>query len=98
MPSFSFRELQLTTVLLLISDSYMSWRTRFVSLKLAQVFSCKFGEISKNTLSYRTPLVAASVHGLVDNKNVIILIKIKIIEKPHTVLLPNLLFLNCSKF
>ena len=31
---FSFRELQLTTVLLLISDSYMSWRTRFASLKL----------------------------------------------------------------
>ena len=27
---------------------------------LAQVFSCKFCEISKNTFSYGTPLVAAS--------------------------------------
>ena len=27
---------------------------------LAQVFSCEFSEISKNTFSYRTPLVAAS--------------------------------------
>ena len=27
---------------------------------LAQVFSCKFCEISTNTFSYRTPLVAAS--------------------------------------
>ena len=29
---------------------------------LAQVFSCAFCEISKNTFSYRTPLVAASVN------------------------------------
>ena len=28
---------------------------------LAQVFSCEFCEIFKNTFSYRTPLVAASV-------------------------------------
>ena len=27
---------------------------------LAQVFSCEFREISKNTFSYRTPLVVAS--------------------------------------
>ena len=27
---------------------------------LAQVFSCEFCEISKNTFSYRTPLVATS--------------------------------------
>ena len=27
---------------------------------LAQVFSCEFSEISKNTFSYRTPPVAAS--------------------------------------
>ena len=32
--SMYVRELQLITVILLISDSYMSWRTRFVSLKL----------------------------------------------------------------
>ena len=30
---------------------------------LAQVFSCEFCEISKNTFSYRTPLVAASEFG-----------------------------------
>ena len=29
---------------------------------LAQVFSCEFCEISKNTFSYRTPPVAASVY------------------------------------
>ena len=28
---------------------------------LAQVFSCEFCEVSKNTYSYKTPLVAASV-------------------------------------
>ena len=28
---------------------------------LAQVLSCEFGEISKSTFSYRTPLVATSV-------------------------------------
>ena len=32
---------------------------------LAQVFSCKFWEISKNTFSYRTPLVAAFVTSYV---------------------------------
>ena len=36
---FLFRELQLITVLLLICDSYMSWSTRFVSLKLCMRFS-----------------------------------------------------------
>ena len=30
---------------------------------LAQVFACEFCEISKNTFSYRTPPVAASVNG-----------------------------------
>ena len=30
---------------------------------LAQVFSCKFSEISKNTFCYRTPLMVASVSG-----------------------------------
>ena len=33
----------------------------FINIEiLAQVFSCEFCEISKNTFSYRTPLVAAS--------------------------------------
>ena len=31
---------------------------------LAQVFSCEFCEISKNTLSYRTPPLAASGHTI----------------------------------
>ena len=31
---------------------------------LAQVFSCEFSEISKNTFFYRTPLVAASAMPL----------------------------------
>ena len=31
---------------------------------MAQVFSCEFCGISKNTFSYRTPLVAASEHSL----------------------------------
>ena len=39
MPSFFFRELQLITVLVLICNFYMSWRTRFVSLKLCAGFS-----------------------------------------------------------
>ena len=30
---------------------------------LAQVFSCEFCEISKNTFYYRTPLMAGSVRG-----------------------------------
>ena len=42
MPSFFFRELQLITVLLLICGSYMSWSTRFVSLKLCVRFSIPF--------------------------------------------------------
>ena len=37
-------------------------RPKFIKKEtLAQVFSCEFYEISKNTFSYRTPLVAASV-------------------------------------
>ena len=31
---------------------------------LTQVFSCEFWEISKNTVSYRTPLVAASASAM----------------------------------
>ena len=39
MLSFYLRDLQLITVLHLICDSYMSWSTRFVSLKLCVGFS-----------------------------------------------------------
>ena len=38
MPSF-FRELQLTTFLLLICDSYTSWSARIIFLKLCVGFS-----------------------------------------------------------
>ena len=41
MPSF-FRKLQLIIVLLLICDSYMSGSTRFVSLKLHEIFHFRF--------------------------------------------------------
>ena len=39
MPSFFFRKPRLITVLLLICYSYVSWSTRFVSLKLRVQFS-----------------------------------------------------------
>ena len=39
MHSSFFRKFQLTTVLLLICDSYISWRTRFFSLKMCVRFS-----------------------------------------------------------
>ena len=56
MPSFFFRELQLSTVLLLICDSYMSWSTRLVSIKLCVKFSI-FDSVSfLLTLSWRRPL------------------------------------------
>ena len=35
---------------------------------LAQVFSCEFCEISKNTSFYRTPLVAAPVNTITSEK------------------------------
>ena len=37
------------------------------------------------------------MYGLFDFKNDIIPLKIKIIEKTHTVLLPDLWFLSCNK-
>ena len=39
MRSFLFRKLKLMIVLLLIRDSYMSWSTRFISLKVCVGFS-----------------------------------------------------------
>ena len=39
-----------------------AWASNFIKKEtLAQVFSCEFCEISKNTFLHRTPLVAASV-------------------------------------
>ena len=44
---------------------YLSYLTNFIKKEtLARVFLCEFSEISKNTFSYRTIPVAASVHGL----------------------------------
>ena len=42
MPSFFIRELQLITVLLLISNSYISLSTTFISLKLCVIFHFRF--------------------------------------------------------
>ena len=40
-----------------------AWACNFIKGEtLAQVFSCEFCEISKNTFFYRAPLVAASVN------------------------------------
>ena len=39
MRSFFFRELELSTVLFLIGNSYISWSTNFVSLKACVGFS-----------------------------------------------------------
>ena len=48
-------------------------RVSFLIKTLAQVFSCEFCEISKNTFSYRTPLVAASVLSILTLKQMNIL-------------------------
>ena len=64
MPSFFFRELQLITVLPLISDPYMSWSTRFVSLKLCVGFSV-FDSVS---FWLKFIFLFNKMHGLFDFK------------------------------
>ena len=64
MPSFFFRELHLTTVLLLICDSYMSWNTRFVSQKQCVGFSI-FDSVS---LLLKFIFLFNKIHGLFDFK------------------------------
>ena len=44
---------------------------------LAQVFSCEFCEISKNTFSYRTPLVTASKSWMSEQR-----VKVKLFKRP----------------
>ena len=69
MPSFFFRELQLITVLLLIRDSYMSWSSRLVSLKLCIVFSI-FDSVSflfKKKISSKRKSFQILVLGFHDN-------------------------------
>ena len=91
-PSFFFRELQLITVLLLICDSYMSCSTRFVSLKLRvgfSIFHFHFGFI-------KVYIFAQQNAWTLWLQNIIIPFSIKLIEKPHTVLLPYVWFLSCN--
>ena len=88
-PSFFFRELQLITVLLLIWHSYMSWSTRFVSLKLGLGFSI-FDSVP---FLLKFIFLFNKIHRLFKTSP----FKMKIIEKLHTVLLPDLWFLSCKK-
>ena len=74
---FFFCELQLIPVLLLICDSFMSWSTRFVSLKLCVGFSV-FDSVS---FLLKFIFLFNKMHGLFDCK---IPFKMKIIEKSHT--------------
>ena len=62
--TFFFRELQLITVLLLICDSYMSWSTRFVSLKLCVGFSI-FDSVS---FLLKFIILFNKMHGIFDFK------------------------------
>ena len=64
MHSVSFRELQLIIVLLLICDSYMSWSTRFISLKLCVGFSI-FDSVS---FLLKFIFLFNKMHGLFDFK------------------------------
>ena len=64
MPSFSFRELQLITVLFVICGSYKSWSTRFGSLKLCVWF------LILDSVSFLSKFVFLfkKMHGLFDFK------------------------------
>ena len=92
MPSFFFRELKLITVLLLICDSYMSWSTRFVSLKLCRDFPFSIPFRFYQNLYYCSTKCMDSLNLKRHNS-----FQNKIMEKPPTVLLPDLWFLSCKK-
>ena len=92
MSFFFFLKLQLIPVLLLICDSYMSWSARFVSLKQCVGFFIFDSDSFLLKFKYIFQQNAWTLWLL----NVIISFKIKVIEKPHTVLLPNVWFLSCS--
>ena len=79
---FSFAS---SAVLLLICISYTSWSTWFNSLKLCEEFSIF------DSVSILSKFVCFFIPWL---WNVIISFKMKIIEKPHTVSLPNFWFLS----
>ena len=90
MPLFSFASSN--TVLLLICDSYMSWSKRLVSLKLCVGFSIfdSFSFLLKFLVLFHR------MQGLFDFKTSIPF-KFKIMEKPHTVFLPDLWLLSSNK-
>ena len=79
--------------LLLFDNSYMSWRTRFVFLKVYGGFSI-FDFVS---FLLKFVFVRQKVWSLWLYLNAIIPSKIKIIEKPHPLLLPGLWILSCNK-
>ena len=81
---FFFCKLQLITALFLICNSYMSWNTRFVSLKLCGIFHLRFC------------FIFIKVYILLQ-QNAWTPFKIKAIQKPHIVLLPDLWFLSWNK-
>ena len=83
MPSFFFRELQLITVLLLVCDSYMSRSTRFVYLKQC----VRYFIFESVSFLLKFIFLFNKMHGLFDFQNVKTPLKIKILEKLHTVLL-----------
>ena len=87
MPSFFVCELQLTTVLLLICDSHMSWRIGFVSLKPCVGFSIfeSFSLLSNFIFLFNED------QRFLDFKT-IISFNIKIIEKPLNLSLRRLIF------
>ena len=64
MHSFFFHELQLIKVLILICDFYMSWSTRFVSVKLCVGFSI-FDSVS---FLLKFVFLFNKMHGLLDFK------------------------------
>ena len=79
--------------LLLIHNSYMSWRTRLVLLKVYGGFSI-FDFVS---FLLKFVFVRQKVWSLWLYLNAIIPSKIKRIEKPHPLLLAGLWILSCNK-
>ena len=71
-PLFSFTSSN-STVLLLICDSYMSWSTRFVSLKLCVEFSI-FDSVS---FLLKFIFLCNKMHGFFDFKTSLLLSKLK---------------------
>ena len=91
MHSFTFSELQLITVLLSIFDSYMSWLKHKVALSKTV---CGIFHFRPRFIFIKVYIFNQKNAWTLWLYNVITPFKIKIIEKPHTVLLPELWFLS----